>query len=66
MGVYWKIRVLKGVIKNQNIEGNFLKRVGAWTVFRFKGGLGKKRRVGWYLNAHYGLIIGTDSWFIEK
>ena len=31
-------------MKNQNIGGNCLKR-GAWAVYRFKGGLAKKKGV---------------------
>ena len=45
MWVYWKIRLLRrrGVLKNQYLGENCLKR-RIWTVFRFKeGGLAKKR-----------------------
>ena len=35
-----------GFTKNQYI-GGFCKRIGvAWTIYRFKGGLGKKERSG--------------------
>ena len=45
-----------------NIEGGLPKKVGAWTVCRFKGGLGKKEgmvflRGGWYPDAHYGFAL---------
>ena len=41
MGVHWRIQFLGGVHKYM---GNCLKR-GAWTVCRFKRGLGKKKGV---------------------
>ena len=44
MGVYRKIRVLVGCMKNQYIGGELLKK-GAWVVCRFKRGLGKKEEV---------------------
>ena len=43
----------RGVLKNQYIGGDCLKR-GAWTVCWFKRGLGKKEG-GWYPNAHYNM-----------
>ena len=48
--VLWKIRLLKGNSRKTNIEGDCLKGGGggvgeAWAVFRFKGGLGKKKGV---------------------
>ena len=39
--VHWKIRFLEGGHKKSNIEGE-LRKSGAWTFYRFKGGLGKK------------------------
>ena len=60
LGVYWKIRFLRGgggLTKNQYRRGNFLKKGGgAWTVCRFKGGLDKKEGVVrgvWHPDAHY-------------
>ena len=55
--VHWKIRFLEGAHKKSNIEGELPKR-GAWTFYRFKGGLARKRaggvfEGGWYPNAHY-------------
>ena len=32
--------------KNQYIGGNYIKREGAWTVWRFRGGGGKKEEGG--------------------
>ena len=60
LGVHWKIQLLGGDSQKNNIEGRLgdcLKR-GAWTVCRFKGGLGKKEGVGvfeggWYPNVCY-------------
>ena len=45
--LHWKFRLLGGgggVTKNHIEEGDCLKR-GTWTVFRFKGGLARKRGV---------------------
>ena len=50
--VHWKIRFLEGGHKKSNIEGE-LRKSGAWTFYRFKGGLGKKEGGRWYPNAHY-------------
>ena len=41
--VHWKILFLGGVHKKPVYRGDCLKRE-AWTVCRFKGGLGKKER----------------------
>ena len=50
-----------GVLKNQYVGGDCLKRGGAWTVCWFKGGLARKKGLcfwrGWYPNAHYVCII---------
>ena len=64
MGVHWKIWFLREALhENQYTGGGCLKR-GAWSVCRFKKGLGKKRGDGvfegggdWYPNAHYGYSI---------
>ena len=52
-GVYWKIRFLGRLTKNQYRAGDCLKT----GVCKFKGGLGKKEggvfEGGWYPNAHY-------------
>ena len=57
-GVYWKIRFLGRVNEKPMQRGDLPKKGGAWTVHRFKGGLGKKEgggvfEGGWYPNAHY-------------
>ena len=45
LGVHWKIQLLGGEFtKNRHRGGGLPKKEGAWTVFRFKGGLGKKER----------------------
>ena len=62
MGVHWKAQLLgREFMKNQYRGGDCLKRE-AWTVCRFKGGLGKKEGGGvfegvWYPNAHYGCAL---------
>ena len=57
MGVHWKIQFLEGGARKSNIGGNCLK-MGAWTVWRFKRGLGEKEggvfKGDWYPNVHYG------------
>ena len=65
--VHWKIWFLGGrFTKNQYIRG-WPKKRGSWTVYRYKGGLGKKEggggviEGGWYANAHYAFIIEVDS-----
>ena len=46
LGVHWKIWHLVGFTKNQYRGGDCLK-IGAWTVYQFKGGgLGKKAESG--------------------
>ena len=57
----WKNPVFKGGYKKTISWGDSLKR-GAWTVWRFKGGIGKKEgdvvfkggEGGWDPNVHYG------------
>ena len=57
MEVHWKIQFLgRGGYEKQYMWGELPKK-GAWTVCRFKRGLGKKRGVmflkrGWYPNEH--------------
>ena len=53
-----------GGSRKTNIEGKIPKKGGAWTVCKFKGGLGKKERGGvfeegrgWYPNTHYKLRL---------
>ena len=49
LGVHWKIQLLCGEFKKSqfNIEGDFLKQGGAWTVCRFKGrGAAGEKEVG--------------------
>ena len=41
-GVYGKIRVLEGGHEKPIYRGDCLKKGGAWIVFGFRGGLGKK------------------------
>ena len=60
-GVHGKIPVLGGAYEKPIYRGGLPEKEGAWTVFRFKAGLARKREVvflrgggGWYLNAHYG------------
>ena len=65
-GVQWKIRLLGegGSSWKTDIEEGLPKKGGAWTVWKFKGGFGKKEGGwggggggvfwgGWYPNAHY-------------
>ena len=59
-GVHWKIRLFGGILKNQYIGGDCLKRGGDWTVCWFKGSWQERRgwcswgEGGiWYPNAHY-------------
>ena len=65
-GVHGKMQVLEvGVHKNIRV---------AWTVFRFKGGLGKKEgggvfEGGWFPNAHYAVkkvLEFTEKWKYPK
>ena len=60
LGVHWKIWLLGGWSSQKtNIEGGLPEKGGAWTVCKFKGGLGKKEGDGvfegggWYPDAHY-------------
>ena len=58
MGVHWKIQFSRvGFTKKPIYRGDCLRR-GAWTVFRFKEILGKKKGGrggggGWYPNVNY-------------
>ena len=45
MGVHRKIWILEGVHEKTNIQGGGLPKTGAWTVCRFKRGLGENKGV---------------------
>ena len=52
MGVHRKIWFLEGVHEKTNIQGGGLPKTGAWTVCRFKRGLGENKGVflrGWLI-----------------
>ena len=58
LGAHWKIPLLGGEFMKDRHRGGGLPKKGAWTIFQFKGGLGKKEGVvflsgGWYPDAHY-------------
>ena len=59
MGVHWKIQLLGEYSRKTNIKGALPKK-GAWTVYWFRGGLGKKEEGGlipqytlWWTNAFF-------------
>ena len=63
-GFHWKIRLFWGWVWGvgrgvHETGADCLKKWDAWTVCKFKGGLGKKEGVvfegGWYPNADYVL-----------
>ena len=75
--VHWKIQFLGGGgggSQKNNIEEGGLPKRGAWTVWRFKRGLARKRggvfKGGWYPNAHYTLtplgFLGTMTLCLES
>ena len=45
-GVHGKIPVLGGAYEKPICRGGLPEKEGAWTVFRFKAGLARKREVG--------------------
>ena len=60
MGVHWKIQLLGGRIhENQYRDGELPKKVGL-EVFRFKGGLARKR--GMVFLREEGLILQCTLW----
>ena len=56
LGAHWKILLLVGAGGGGGSQKN---KGVAWTVYQFKGGLGKKEAWGrgWYPNAHYVIYI---------
>ena len=42
LGIHWKIRLLGGCSQKNNIDGRGHLEMGVWTVYLFKGGVGKK------------------------
>ena len=61
LGVHWKIWFLGGGLTKNQYRGDELPKKGAWTVCRFKGGLGKKDGGGVFEG---GLIPQCILWCI--
>ena len=59
LGVHWKIGLLGGRSQKNNIAGRDCLKRGAWTVCRFKGGLGKNEGGGVF---EEGLIPQCALW----
>ena len=65
LGVHWKIRILvRGFTKKQYREGDCPKR-GAWTICKFKRGLGKKEGVVFLRGVDTPMHTMTTSIFVS-
>ena len=53
MGFDWKIQLFWGSSWKLDIEGGVCLKREPWTVAYLRGGLTRKRGLGWYPNAHY-------------